>query len=187
MSKIVVLNASPRKNGNCSALINAMTDGAMGLSTNEIYIHNLDDMRIAHGCKSCYACKKTGKCVQNDDVTPVLEDVRTADIIIAATPLYFGHAAAQYRILEDRFFSFLRPDFSTVLEKGKKIAVIVTCGSGIEDAKIVAKNIEGVYKRFGFESLGTIVYAEGADHKHASKDVETCKKARDIGRLMRNN
>ncbi len=50
--KIVVLNGSPRKNGNTSALVKAFTEGAesVGNTVTEFF---LDSMKI-HGCKGCF-------------------------------------------------------------------------------------------------------------------------------------
>lgn len=47
--KIIVLNGSPRKNGNTSALVKAFTEGA-GSAGNSVTEFFLDDMNI-HGCK----------------------------------------------------------------------------------------------------------------------------------------
>ncbi len=187
MTKIAVLIASPRKDGNSEALVNAMTDGAMGLSTNEIYLYHLDGLKIVHGCKACGYCKTHDKCVQNDDLTPILDDIASADGVIVSTPLYFGHAASQYRVLEDRFYSFMDEKFRSKLTSGKKVAVIVTCAGTSNGAENCANNIEDVFKMFGFESIGKLVYSEMEGNGHAKNNEEFLSKAREIGRLLRNN
>lgn len=186
MSKIVSLIASPRKDGNTARIVAAMTDGAMGLSTNEICIHHLDNLRLVHGCRACNKCKISGKCVQNDDISPILEDIRTADIIIASTPLYFGHASSQYRMLEDRLYCFYGSDGRNILDSEKKVSVVVTCSGDVDDAKRCAADIEGVYKSLGFESLGNIIYSDNGGKNPVLKNSEIYKKAYAIGLLMRN-
>ena len=47
--KIVILNGSPRKNGNTSALVKAFTEGAESAG-NTVTTFLLDSMEI-HGCK----------------------------------------------------------------------------------------------------------------------------------------
>ena len=63
--KIVVLNGSPRKNGNTSALVKAFTEGAesAGHTVTEFF---LDSMNI-HGCKGCFGGHSSRECpcVQN--------------------------------------------------------------------------------------------------------------------------
>ena len=55
--KIVILNGSPRKNGNTSALVKSFIEGAesMGNTVTEFF---LSDMNI-HGCKGCLDRKST--------------------------------------------------------------------------------------------------------------------------------
>ena len=50
--KIVILNGSPRKTGNTSALIKAFTEGAESAG-NTVTTFFLDGMNI-HGCKGCF-------------------------------------------------------------------------------------------------------------------------------------
>ena len=79
MSKILAVIASPRKDGNCATIVDAITDGAMGLSPNTLDIVNLNTLRFTNGCQACMGCKLTGSCVTKDDLIPVLDLVRGAD------------------------------------------------------------------------------------------------------------
>ena len=54
---------------------------------------------------------------------PVLDAIREAESVILSAPVYFGCPCAQYRLLEDRFYSFLNADFSSNVAAGKKLAV----------------------------------------------------------------
>ena len=55
--KIVILNGSPRKNGNTSRLIKAFVNGAKS-KKNIITEFFLDEMNI-HGCKGCFGGHST--------------------------------------------------------------------------------------------------------------------------------
>ena len=151
MGKIVAVLASPRTKGNSSAIVDAIMDGAMGLSTNVMKLHRLDNLRSIHGCRSCNACKSKGHCVQSDDITEILEDISNADCVIFSTPVYFGSPNAQYKILEDRMYSFLKADMSSILEKGKKAIVVVTCSGPVEEAMPIADKMYGVLSSIGFD------------------------------------
>ena len=50
--KIVILNGSPRRNGNTSALVRAFSDGAekAGNTVKEFFLDAMD----IHGCKGCF-------------------------------------------------------------------------------------------------------------------------------------
>ena len=115
MGKIVAILSSPRQKGNSFDIVNAILDGAMGLSTNVIKLHRLDNLRSFHGCRACMGCKKSNACVQQDDVSQILEDMMDADCVIFSTPVYFGSPNAQYKVLEDRMFSFIHGDGSKAM------------------------------------------------------------------------
>ena len=54
-------------------------------------------------CNGCLTCKKTLKCViEEDDFEPIFQKMRDADGIILGTPVYFGSATPQLVSLLDR-------------------------------------------------------------------------------------
>lgn len=182
MSSVVAIIASPRKDGNSSAIVNAILDGAMGLSTNIIKIHHLNKLNYVRGCQDCLECKKVGKCITADDLTEVLEDVRNADAVIVSTPLYFGQPAAQYRLFEDRTYSFLNTDFTSNIGPGKKVITVVTYTADQEKAQGVADRIEDLFvNAFKAESSGKIVYRDNGSRDTAQNDSSILKTARDLG------
>ncbi len=58
--KIVILNGSPRKNGNTSALVKSFSEGAesAGNTVTEIFLDSMD----IHGCKGCFGGHSDGEC-----------------------------------------------------------------------------------------------------------------------------
>jgi multimeric flavodoxin WrbA len=74
--KIIGINASPRKNANTETLVGAVLDGAPGKGA-ETHMVNLRELNI-NGCLGCEGCKKhPGKCVQKDDLTPLMQEMAT--------------------------------------------------------------------------------------------------------------
>ncbi len=65
--KIVILNGSPRRNGNTSALVRAFSDGAekAGNTVKEFFLDAMD----IHGCKGCFGGHSSRECpcVQTDE------------------------------------------------------------------------------------------------------------------------
>ncbi|GBC60586.1 flavodoxin family protein [Desulfonema ishimotonii] len=130
---IVCLNGSPRLKGN-SATISAKiceTAEQKGAAVSTWNLNKLD----FRGCQACYACKtKSDTCVLKDDLAEVLEAVRTADMLILATPVYYGDVSSQMKAFIDRTFSFLVPDFKNApspnrLEGDKKLLFVITQGN----------------------------------------------------------
>ena len=183
MSTTVVILGSPRK-GNSEAIAMAVANEAKAKGST-IKEYRLNSLKNVKGCQSCYGCKKAGRCVVKDDLTPILDDMRAADNIIVATPLYFGHSSAQYRMIEDRFFGFVNGDFTANIAPGKKVVIVQTCGSGIDGAKKNADEIEGVFKNFfKMDVVGKIVKGNMMAPNAAESDADIMAEAKAIGQKL---
>jgi multimeric flavodoxin WrbA len=104
--KAIAINGSPRKQGNTATLLNKALAGAASLGA-ETEIVNLYDIDYK-GCQSCYACKlkggkSYGKCAQQDGLTPVLERIRKADVLIMGSPLYLAMISGEMKTFLERF------------------------------------------------------------------------------------
>ncbi|MGM9778311.1 MAG: flavodoxin family protein [Prevotella sp.] len=53
-------------------------------------------------CCGCLACQKTGKCVIQDDMHSITQDIHYADVIAFATPIYYLEMCGQMKTLLDR-------------------------------------------------------------------------------------
>lgn len=98
--KILIISGSPRRNGNSELLCGQFQKGAEE-SRNQVKTLRLSELQIAY-CSACYACKKTGHCVKQDDMELVLSSMRAADVIVLATPVYFYSMCAQMKTMIDR-------------------------------------------------------------------------------------
>jgi multimeric flavodoxin WrbA len=101
MSKnVLILSSTPRKNGNSSILCDRFAEGAReaGHTVEKV---NLREKTI-HPCTGCYACARTGKCAQKDDMAAILASMEAADTIVMATPVYFYTMSAQMKTVIDR-------------------------------------------------------------------------------------
>lgn len=105
MKKVVVLNASPRKNFNTAQLLTEAQRGAESAGASVEYI-NLVDINYK-GCMSCFACKRKGSttnglCALKDDLRPVLERILQADAVIIGSPIYYSYPTGMFRNLLER-------------------------------------------------------------------------------------
>ena len=62
------------------------------------------------GCFTCYA-RTPGKCVHNDDVPLLIEQISAADMIVLATPVYLDGMTSLAKSFIDRLVVFLDPHF----------------------------------------------------------------------------
>jgi multimeric flavodoxin WrbA len=126
MKKIVALNGSPREHGSTAALVNEVIKAA-GEYDAEVKSYYINGMNIK-GCQSCYACKTEGRCVLQDDMQELYGEIASAAGIIFATPVYMWQMTAQLKLVVDRLYPFLKPDYSSYLAPGKKVLLAVTQG-----------------------------------------------------------
>ena len=98
--KALLLNASPKNNGNTARLLELIGDAFQkkGMETQTLC---LGDLHYAF-CKGCRSCYQTAECVQHDDVQLVLEQMEQADLIAIASPDYWGGITGQLKAFIDR-------------------------------------------------------------------------------------
>jgi multimeric flavodoxin WrbA len=132
--KILTICGSPRKKGN-SAILAGIVTAVLAERGHDIVTHYLNGLSYK-GCQACGGCKgKSEVCILKDDLTPVLNDIHEADVVIMATPVYWGEISSQMKGFIDRTYSFLTPGFMTEEKKhrlpaGKKLVFIQTQGAG---------------------------------------------------------
>ncbi len=122
MKKVLILEGSPRPNGNSCILSNEFARGAdeVGCSVEKIQLSR----KKLSGCLGCNACYRSGgACVQKDDMEEIRAKMLEADVIVLASPVYFYSMTAQMKTLIDRTYAF----FNQLA--GKTFYFIVTCGA----------------------------------------------------------
>lgn len=136
--KILVLNGSPRAQGNTSRLVGQIVVAAKEAARNagapvEIQSYVLNDLCF-RGCQGCMKCKQeaAGGCEQVDELTPVLKAMMDSDAWVMGTPIYMGHVSGQFKLCLDRMYGFTGPDRKMRLPAGKKTVVVIT--QGMQDA-----------------------------------------------------
>ena len=97
---ILAFLGSPRKKGNSEILAEAVLEGVKQAGGSPEIIR-LCDLKISP-CISCGGCDKTGKCVVEDDMTPLYDKIITIDKIIVASPIFFYGITAQTKAFIDR-------------------------------------------------------------------------------------
>ena len=100
MTKVLILSSSPRKGGNSDLLCDEFLKGAKD-SGHEVEKIFVADKNIGY-CTGCGECYLTHKCVQDDDMTQLLDKMIDSDVIVLSTPIYFYSMDAQLKTLIDR-------------------------------------------------------------------------------------
>ena len=117
--KVLILNGSPRVNGNTSIAIKELeeTFKTEGIEVETIQVGNKD----IRGCIACGKCNETGKCAFDDIVNEIAPKFDKADGLIVASPVYYASANPTLVALLDRLF------YSTRFDKAMKVGASVVC------------------------------------------------------------
>ncbi len=98
---VLGLQGSPREKGNTSFLLSAFMDEAEKMGA-QIHVIDVNKKNIVP-CKEYTVCAKQGFCPINDDMNQEIYPLlRQADVIVAATPIFFYNTTAQLKALIDR-------------------------------------------------------------------------------------
>ena len=166
--KILVLNGSPRPEGNTKRMINAFREGAES-SGHKVDIIDVCKKRIS-GCLACEYChtKSGGECVQKDDMREIYTLLRNAEMLIIASPIYYHGITGQLKCVIDRFYAAAYPQKPPHL---KKVAMILS--SGDDDMYDGAMfSFQGDFLDYlGLENAG-VVTAHGAENSSRKKTDE---------------
>ena len=132
--KIIVLNGSPRKNGNTSALVKAFREGAesAGHTVTEFW---LSGMKI-NGCRGCCAGGKNpdSPCVQKDDMEQIYPAYKEAEVVVLASPLYYWTISGQLKCAFDRLFAVAECDPNYTNPQKESALLMAAEGDGFEES-----------------------------------------------------
>ena len=124
--KLLIVVAGPRPNGNSAALAEEAARGAAAAGA-EVKIVRLSQMKFGP-CRACDVCRRPGAkgCVQDDDIKALRADIKGADGLLIATPVYWFTMSAQAKIFMDRLYVF--GDKSYCEMRGKRIGLVLAAG-----------------------------------------------------------
>ena len=175
MKKILILSASPRRNGNSDILCDQFAKGAAGAGneTEKIYLYDKE----INFCKACYACFRTGECVIQDDMKEILEKIQGSDVLVISTPTYFLSMNGKLKCMIDRFL----PRWQDL--GGHDVYIIITGHDSKAGLKLVGEELTEIFKGLG-NRVKDIIWGEGVWKKGEIKDKIAMDEAYRAGRKV---
>ena len=147
--KILILQASPRANGN-SAWMAEEYKKAAEAAGHEVTLANVSRKKIA-GCLACEYChtKGNGACIQKDDMQDIYPLMAEAEALVLAAPIYYFTLCAQIQAPIQRMYCVNSP------AKVKKMALLVSSYSpGVYDG--ATAEFRDICNYWGVENTGVV-------------------------------
>ncbi|MCI9081831.1 MAG: flavodoxin family protein [Lachnospiraceae bacterium] len=172
--KILVLNGSPRRDGNTAAMVNAFTEGARE-SGHEVDVINVCQKKIG-GCLACEYChtKGNGACVQKDDMQEVYPFLGEAEMIVLASPIYYHSFTGQLQCAINRIYALDKP------KNLKKAALIMSSGSNHVYCGAIYEYQNSFLQYLQLEDMGMF-----SAHGKENKSEEKLNELREFGRKLK--
>jgi NAD(P)H-dependent FMN reductase len=164
--RILVLSGSRNRNGKTARGINAMCKG-VAAAGGQYEVLFLTELKL-ECCRQCNddgwgICRNEHRCIIEDDFDSVAEKVKTADVLVFATPVYFGDLSESLRRFLDRFrrtrFSMLPrsiPGIPPVNTDGTPAIGYCYAGGSGNGTISCAANLERILQTCGFDVVDMI-------------------------------
>jgi multimeric flavodoxin WrbA len=186
MSKVLLINGSPRKDGNTFLALSeaAKTLNELGVETEIAWI----GMRPVRGCIACGKCHelRNDKCAFDDDIcNEMIAKMSAADALVVGSPVYYGQPAGQVLALIQRAF------YAGAQVDNKPAAAVAVCRRGGATAALQTLMMPFQLKNMPLvtSQYWNIVY--GMNKGEAKLDVEGMQTMRQLARnmawLLKNN
>lgn len=160
--KILILNGSPRPDGNTAAMAKAFAKGAAE-SGHPVDLISVCQKNIG-GCRACEYChtRGNGRCIQQDDMQQIYPLLDRAEMIVLASPVYYHSFTGQLQCAINRIYALDKP------KKLKKAALILSSGSDDVYGGAIYEYENSFLQYLHLENMG-IFTAYGTQNKSAEK------------------
>lgn len=119
--KVTVLHGSPRRGKNSDTLAKSFLKGLQTKGQHTVKHYYINELDIAP-CQGCLSCAKPPhNCRIQDDMQQIYESYRESDLIVWASPMYWGYLTAQLKLVQDRMEALAWSGF-----EAKTFAVLLT-------------------------------------------------------------
>ena len=182
MKKIIVVTASPRKGGNCDVMAETLR---AAVPNAQVELFPLRDKTV-NPCHACNACKGKAApaCVQADDMGALVSRLDACDAFVLIAPIYFGQLNGPAKTFIDRLYCFFdpqKPQGSAATRRGKKAALICSCGGGPVDVYTkYAKDTAACFSVAGADEVRAAVCGNGNTPGNCAKDEAFMRELRTL-------
>lgn len=121
MKNILVVQGGGRPNGNTAQLTRAFIEGAKEAG-HAVELVSLVKTEVK-GCLGCNACRYGTLCVIPDGFNDIVPRIKSSDLIVLSSPLYFWTISSRIKAFIERFYCIAQEDPSPPLGRYEKYPV----------------------------------------------------------------
>ena len=179
MKRILIISTSLRKNSNSYLLAAEFARGA-GAAWHEVTQISLIGQKIAF-CRGCLACQATKRCVIEDDAVSIAQQVKQADVLVFATPIYYYEMCGQMKTLLDRCNPIFGSEYAF-----RDVYLIAAAADGAQSAMDGAvQGIQGWIECFEHARLAGVIRGTGLTNSgEVSSQGAILKTAYELGQTV---
>ena len=173
---VLIISSSPRKGGNSETLAASFAKGAQeaGNRVETVYLREKQ-----YGfCKGCFACRKLGHCVINDDAVEIVAKMHDADVLVFVTPVYYYSVSGQLKTILDR----ANPIYDTDYAFTKAYLLATAAEDEPETVEGTEKAVQGWVDCFPRCELVETVFAGGVNEAGEIAGHPALEKAYQVGK-----
>lgn len=152
--KTLIINGSPRKNGDTVSLINKLTEQLNGeYKIVDAYYSDIS------ACIDCRYCRNNDGCSIDDEMTEVYDYIADCDNVVIASPIYFSQPTGKLLDVCSRFQTY----FAQKHFRGKspsikpKKGAIILVGGGDGNPQKAYETLCGILKHINVKDVYELV------------------------------
>jgi len=156
---VIAVLGSRNPDGQTATAVDALLQG--------INIEEAESQRVflpgkqVERCRQCGhdgwgTCRTEGRCSIDDDFSEIIDQIRAADLVVFATPVYFGDLSESLRAFLDRLRRVCWHGRSGNSLKGKPAIGVCVAGGGGGGAPGCVASLERILQTCGFDVVDMI-------------------------------
>lgn len=179
--KTLILNGSPRKNGDTISLINKLTEQLnCEYKIVDAYYSDIS------ACVDCRYCWNNDGCSINDEMTEIYDYIVDCDNVVIATPIYFSQPTGKLLDVCSRFQTYFAAKHfrnQAPFIKPKK-GVIILVGGGDGNPEDAYKTASTLLHHINVTTIYPLVGSFNTNKLSAENDKNTIKAIENIANFI---
>ncbi len=151
----LIINGSPRKNGDTTFLINKLRNHLDGnIKIIDTYFTNISP------CMDCRYCWENENCAIDDDMKSVFADIDNADNIIIASPIYFSELTGSLLNFASRLqYLWVSKNFrnTQILTSKLRNGFVILTGGGDGNPDVALSTAKCLIKHMGALFIDVVI------------------------------